>query len=147
MRVTLKEIEQNFQRAVAVDFAYTPDYDKRPPAITLIFKQEDIKSDSPEEIYTHIFNYFNNKDIDERPTFVIRKENDVVHLSIVDKATANSINTYNLTYKKLDLQNFVRKTEKDWAIVFVVGFYTRDGGIMIGRGNDYLLCKGFTVTG
>lgn len=144
MKITLKEIEQTFQLATAIDFFTTKNYIKTPPTISLIFEMKDIKSNRPEIIYGSIFSYFNDK---EKPTFIIRKESGLIHLSIVDKLTANSINCYNLKYDIKQLNEFEKEINKDWGIVFIVGHYTKEGAIAIGRVEDYLVCRGYSITG
>ena len=144
MDLSLNQIEKVFKLAIYIDFGKSRSM-KEPASIALIFERNYFQTGIVEEIYTYIFNYFQQE---VPPIFVIRKAMGLINLSIIDRSTANSINCYNLKYNKEQLIDFINNTDKENGIVFIVGFYpdTNSKVIGIGRARNYLVCKGFETT-
>lgn len=141
MDLSLNQIEQAFRLATDIDFGKSRS-PKEPASISLIFERNYFQTGVVEEIYTYIFNYFQQE---IPPIFVIRKAMGLINLSIVDRRTANSINCNNLKYDKEQFVDFTNNTASESGIVFIVGFYPKPNSKVIGisRKTNYLVCKGF----
>lgn len=139
---TLKEIETNISAATNVSFLKTRDYRTSPPTIALVFHLKDFDSKKHPDTYNNIFTHFKNG----QTTIVLRKQNQLLDLSIVDRETANSINLYGLKYDIAELEDFSKNTEKDWGIAFVLGFFDKEGYIGLYNLKEFLVCWGYSVS-
>lgn len=110
----IDKIEKSLGASTAIQFFPTPDYNKEPPVIVLVFPQPHDGADG--------YNLLLDNYKDKNASLVIFKNANKVDISIVAKDTADAINIKALNFDKNQLADFLTKEPKDRRFVFAVGF-------------------------
>lgn len=109
----IDKIEKSLEKANAIQFFTTPNYEKEPPVIVLLFDKQNDGTDG----YNLLIDNYKNKNA----TLVIFQNENKVNISIVVKDTADAINIKNLNFDKIQLADFLTKEPKDRRFVFAIG--------------------------
>ena len=109
----IDKIEKYLEKANAIQFFTTPNYEKEPPVIVLVFDKQNDGIDG----YNLLIDNYKNKNA----TLVIFQYENKVNISIVVKDTANAINIKNLNFDKNQLNDFLTKEPKDRRFAFAIG--------------------------
>jgi hypothetical protein len=109
----IDKIEKSLEKANAIQFFTTPNYEKEPPVIVLLFDKQNDGIDG----YNLLIDNYKNKNT----TLVIFQYENKVNISIVVKDTADAINIKNLNFDKNQLTDFLTKEPKDRRFVFAIG--------------------------
>lgn len=110
----IDKIENALGAASSIQFFPTPNYDKEPPVVVLIFDQPHGGADG--------YNLLLDNYKDKNASLVIFQNGDKVDISIVIKDTGDAINIKNLNRDKIQFNDFLTKEPKDRRFVFAIGF-------------------------
>jgi hypothetical protein len=111
---TIDKIEKSLGTATSIQFFPTPDYNKKPSVIVLIFDKPYDGADG--------YNLLLDNCKDKNASLIIFQNSDKVDISIVVKNTADAINIKNINFDKNQLADFLSKEPKDRRFVFSIGF-------------------------
>lgn len=135
-----EQIEQLWNGAISAHFY--PSEENQPAAIMLGF----VEPDKPRDGYILLLKHFSNRE----NTIVLNKTGNTLSLSIVYKATADTIKIDNLSYNPKDLNEFIRSepNSKESKYMFMVAMLGQAQPVVISPYNppQIYVADGYIIT-